>query len=98
MKSLLFISLFMMSFSCGIKNDTSIRPGSICTVEDGEGKFGVVKVLVINDREAHVKMYKNKYDKRPSKIDIGSLSVGSIYDKDGFGIGHVPLERKQFDN
>ncbi|MFL5766009.1 MAG: hypothetical protein ACJ77K_18840 [Bacteroidia bacterium] len=74
-----------------------LRAGSICTVEDGDGKFGVVKVLVINDNEAHVKIYKNKYDSRPAKVDLSTLSLGNINDPDGFGIGHVPLERAGFD-
>ena len=58
------------------------------TIEDGSGTFGIVKVLVINEQEAHLKIYKNKYEQRPSKIDIGTFSLGSINDKDGFGIGH----------
>ena len=95
---ILFISISMMTFNCGSKDETKIRAGSICTVEDGDGKFGVVKVLVIDQQVAHIKIYKNKYDKRPSKIDIRALSLGSINDKDGFGIGHVPMEKKGFDN
>ena len=95
---ILFISIPVMAFNCASKNEAKIRPGSICSIEDGEGKFGIIKVLVINDQEAHVKIYKNKYDKRPSKIDIKTLSLGSINDKDGFGIGHVPLDRKEFDS
>lgn len=79
-------------------NDEKIDAGSICTVEIGDGKFGAVKVLVINDKEVHVKVYKNVYDKRPAKIDIKTLSMGSIDDKDGFGIGHIPLERTEFNS
>lgn len=95
---LLFISITIMTFSCGNQAE-KIKAGSICTIEDGEGKFGVVKVLVINDEEAHIKIYKNKYNQRPIRVDIKTLSLGSLNDKDGgFGIGHVPLERKGFNN
>ena len=31
-------------------------------------------------------------------MDIETLRIGSIYDKDGFGIGHTPIDRKDFDN
>ena len=94
----LFISSVLMTFSCGNQAE-KIKAGSICTIEDGAGKFGVVKVLVINNEEAHIKIYKNKYDQRPTKVDMKTLSLGSINDKDGeFGIGHVPLERMGFDN
>jgi hypothetical protein len=81
----------------GVKSDNTIEPGSICTVEDGDGKFGIIKVLVIDAEIAHVKIYKNKYTTRPSKIDLKTLSMGSMYDKDGFGIGHTPLARKGFE-
>jgi hypothetical protein len=95
-----YLSIFLLAlslFSCG-KKTSDIKAGSICTIEDGEGKYGIVKVLVINSEEAHVKIYKNKYDKRPAQVDLKTLSLGSITDPDGFGIGHVPLERKGFDN
>ncbi|HEY1872535.1 MAG TPA: hypothetical protein VGG71_15840, partial [Chitinophagaceae bacterium] len=92
----LFISLTVLTSSCKERNE-NIKAGSICTIEAGEGKFGVIKVLVIDDKEAHVKIYKNQYDTRPCKIDITKLSLGSINDTDGFGIGHIPLDRKEFD-
>jgi hypothetical protein len=95
---ILLISMSVMTFNCRSSNEAKIRPGSICTIEDGEGKFGVVKVLAIDPQVTHVKIYKNKYDKRPSEVDINTLSLGSINDKDGFGIGHVPLGKKEFDN
>ena len=75
-----------------------IKAGSICTVNDGDGQFGVVKVLVIDEEIAHIKIYKNKYKQRPTKIDFKTLSLGSINDKDAFGIGHAPLARKGFDD
>src|SRR4051812_38139134 len=89
-----FIFLSIVTLSCSSQN--KIRAGSICIVENGDGKFGVVKVLVIEDEIIHVKIYKNTYNKRPSKIDIKTLSVGSMYDKDGFGVGHAPLAKKGF--
>lgn len=96
-KAVLFIFISTIILSC-LANTGKIKAGSICTVENGDGKFGVVKVLVINDKEAHVEVYKNVYEKRPTKIDLKTLSIGSINDKDGFGFGHIPLERKQFEN
>lgn len=97
-KLFLLMITTMLTFGCGNQAD-KLSAGSICTIEDGAGKFGVVKVLVINNEEAHVKIYKNKYDQRQNKIDIKTLSLGSINDNDGkFGIGHVPLQRKGFDN
>jgi hypothetical protein len=94
---LLICAICIIFVNCA--DDTqSIKAGSICTIDNGEGKFGIVKVLVINDAEAHVKIYKNTYDERPKQVDLKTLSLGHIGDKDGFGIGHAPLSRKGFDN
>ncbi len=90
----LFIFLSIAVLSCS--SQSKIKAGSICTVENGDGKFGIVKILVIEDEIVHVKIYKNKYDKRPSKIDIKTLGIGSMYDKDGYGVGHTPLDKKGF--
>ncbi|CAF3923757.1 unnamed protein product [Rotaria sp. Silwood1] len=77
----------------------TIKAGSICTVENGNGKFGIVKVLVIDDKQIHVTIYKNKYDLRPSQIDLSTLSCGSLYDADEeIGVGHAPLFREGFNN
>jgi hypothetical protein len=96
--SVLFLAVVMILIKgCGNKED-GLRSGSVCTVSNGDGTFGVVKVLVIDANEAHVKIYKNKYDQRPATVDVKTLSMGSINDTDGFGIGHVPLARKGFDD
>jgi hypothetical protein len=96
--TLFLLTFIMFSLSNCENKKEEIKAGSICTIEDGEGKFGIVKVLVINDIEAHIKLYKNKYNQRPNKVDIKTLNLGGIGDKNGFGIGHIPLDREGFDN
>jgi len=99
MKRILLFALFASVFyiaGCKEKTD-SIRAGSLCTVEASQGKFGVIKVLVIDEQEVHIKIYKNKYSQRPNVIAPKELSMGSITDKEGFGIGHIPLDREGFD-
>lgn len=86
----------ILSLSCS--NSSKIQAGSICTVENGDGKFGVVKILVVENEIMHVKIFKNIYDKRPSKVDKITLTIGSMYDTDGFGVGHTPLDKKAFYN
>jgi hypothetical protein len=93
----LFILMIVIIYSCSNQRK-KLKAGAICTIDDGDGKFGVVKILVIDDEIAHIRIYKNKYDKRPVSIDLKTLSLGSINDKDGFGIGHTPLARKGFED
>ncbi len=91
----IFILVFIQRWGTQPKK---IKAGSICTVDDGDGKFGIVKILVIDEEVVHVKIFKNKYDQRPDEVDIKTLSIGSVYDEDGFGVGHAPIDRKGFDN
>ena len=91
---MLAICVFQYSFG----QITTIKAGSICTVRDGDGGYGIIKILVMDKKMVHVKVYKNKYKKRPTRINVQSLSVGSMYDKDDFGFGHLPLKRKEFES
>jgi len=93
----IFIFLIVILYSCTNK-PKELKAGAICSVDDGDGKFGIVKILVIDTGIVHLRRYKNKFNQRPASIDITTLSLGSIYDKDGFGIGHTPLDRKAFEN
>ena len=88
----------MLGFGCS-KSDSSdvpLKPGSLYSVDDGEGAFKIAKVLVVEDQGVHIRLYKNTYSTRPDKIDPSTLSLGSFLDKDGFGIGHLPLSLKGF--
>ena len=55
-----------------------------------------MKVLVIEPAAIHIRLYKNKFKQRPEKIDVSTLTLGTILDSNGFGIGHLPLSRKDF--
>jgi hypothetical protein len=94
-----FLVLLMAVFAwnCGSNKAGKIEPGSICTIDDGGGRFGVVKVLVMEDGIVHLKIYKNKFNERPARVNIGNLGIGSVTDKDGFGVGHVPMDKQAFD-
>lgn len=93
----LFIFILVLIQGRGTK-PKKIKAGSICSVDDGDGKFGVVKILVISDEIIHLKIYKNKYTERPITVDINTLSSGSVYEEDEFGIGHLPVDKKVFDS
>ena len=76
----------------------ALKAGAICSVDNGDGKFGIVKILVIDSGITHIRIYKNKYNQRPVSIDSVTLSLGSIYDTDDCGIGHTPIDRKAFED
>ena len=70
--------------------------GAIYSVTSGDGGFGIAKVLVADDTGVHVCLYRNRFPSRPVSVNLGDLSVGSIFDSDGFGIGHLPLSYAEF--
>ena len=74
------------------------RPGGLYSIDNGDGKFGIVKILVLEPGTVHVRVYKEKFTERPTSINPESLTLGSINDKDGFGIGHLPLSREEFES
>ena len=58
--------------------------------------FNIVKILAVDSAAIHVRVYKQHYDSRPDKVDPHSLTLGTIDDKDGFGMGHLPLSQREF--
>jgi len=70
--------------------------GDVCAVCSGEGGYKVVKVLAVDHSAIHVRLYKNRFTNRPQSVDTRELSLGSIDDPDGFGVGHLPLSRSTF--
>jgi hypothetical protein len=65
--------------------------GGIYSIDEGNGLFGIVKLLVRADGICHVRVYKQKFSARPVTIDLATLSLGQPGDPDGFGMGHIPL-------
>ena len=70
--------------------------GALYSVDDSEGHFRVAKVLAVDTGGVHIRLYKNKFDGRPTHVDVSSLDLGSIHDPEGFGMGHMPLSYASF--
>ncbi|MAT71075.1 MAG: hypothetical protein CMJ58_16295 [Planctomycetaceae bacterium] len=70
--------------------------GGVYSIDSGDGIFKVVKILVLEPGIVHARIYKNKFQERPESVDFESLSLGSVHDADGFGMGHLPLSEATF--
>jgi len=81
--------------ACGKSGAEGLTVGGLYSVKDEAG-FKVVKILAQDGAGVHVRIYANKFPTRPDKIDPAKLTLGSIKDKDGFGMGHLPLDRDLF--
>src|SRR5688572_13725931 len=76
--------------------DPAWEPGGLYSIRHSERGFGVVKVLAIDPGVISIRMYKQTFETRPSSIDPSGLTLGSIDDADGFGVGHLPLDGPTF--
>jgi len=72
-----------------------LAAGDVCSVKS-EDHFSVAKILTMSGDVVHVRLYKEKFRERPQAVEMGTLSLGSIDDLDGFGVGHLPLSRGTF--
>lgn len=75
---------------------TELAPGDICSVKRTDSGFGVIKILAIEQHVVHIRKYKNRFAERPSEVDTRQLSLGTIHDPDGFGVGHLPMSAAGF--
>lgn len=74
----------------------SLTVGGLYSIQNGNGSFGVAKVLALDPGVVSVRTYKQSFPERPSSVDPASLSLGSIHDSDGFGMGHLPITPETF--
>ena len=70
-------------------------PGDVCSVISSEG-YKIVKILAVERRGVHVMLYKDLFPRRPKSVDVKSLTLGSMLDRDELSIGHLPLSRNTF--
>lgn len=61
------------------KASASLQVGGIYSTIDGDGGFGVVKLLAHEKGICHARIYKQKFSTRPTTVDVGSLSLGSLW-------------------
>ena len=73
-----------------------LAAGDVCSALSGEGDYVIAKVLARDPGIVHVRIYKERFGWQPTKIDTTSLSLGTVDDDDGCGIGHLPLKEGVF--
>jgi hypothetical protein len=93
---LLVITLMLGPLACRRQPATRLTVGALYSVDDGEGHFRIAKILVLDRATVHVRLYANRFNERPATVDPTALTLGTIHDKGGFGIGHLPLARGEF--
>jgi|SRR3990172_4245945 len=95
-KTIIMATVLSLLLLFGCVNAPQPQIGGLYSVDDGEGWFRIAKVLVIDKQGVHVRLFKNRWKDRPISVDVSTLSLGTIHDKDGFGMGHLPLTKSAF--
>ena len=76
-------------------SSAELREGGYYSIVDG-GHFSIAKVLKLDPRIVHVRIYKQHFPERPIRFDLSLLTLGNIHDPDGFGMSHLPLRPETF--
>ena len=97
---LLSASVALLSVGC-MTRKSELKVGGLYSVEDSEGGFRVVKILVLDDSAAHIAIYANKFPTRPTNVDPSALTFegveGGNEEYDEVGMMHLPLARESFE-
>jgi hypothetical protein len=70
----------------------------LVTVSTDDGQFGVGKVLKVDHGGVHLRLYVQRFTRRPAFAELPELSTagfGPGFDNP-FSIGHLPLSFKAF--
>jgi len=76
-----------------------LRAGDYVTVAgDLSTDFAVVKVLATDDEGVHIRLYQQRFDRRPVEVDPESLTLGPMIPAEGvpLSIHHAPFSFATF--
>ena len=98
MKPILCILMGIFAFLSGCSKSGPIEGGLYYTPGE-KGGYTVLKVLKIDDKGVHVRLYSNQYSSPPTHIDEATLYMAGMNRKEGeaLGMGHLPLSKKAFE-
>jgi len=78
------------------KSSAKLEIGGIYSIDNGDGHYGVAKLLAYGDGICHVRIYAQKFESRPATVDVSTLSLGKVGSPGGVGLGHLPLREAGF--
>lgn len=73
------------------------RVGGIYSISGYDSSaIRIAKVLKLEPPIVHLRIYKEKFENRPVRVEVKNLTLGTIHDGDGYGVGHLPVSDRQF--
>ncbi len=88
----------LLSFLTGCSRPKLIEGGLYSTPAE-KGGYSVLKILKLDDRGVHVRLYSNQFAEPPKKIDESTLYMAGMNRKAGetLGMGHAPVSKQSFE-
>ena len=96
MRPRLLAAATLASCLCGCHRLPEPVAGGLYSVMDDQGHYRAAKVVALDEDGVHVRLYKNRWERRPKEVATNSLALGTINDPDGFGVGHLVLTKDEF--
>ena len=98
--SLLFVLIITSAVlwglaGCGRSSKPEFSVGAYYSVEAERGGFRVAKILAVDKKGVHIRLYQNRFAERPPEIAPDELTLGSP-DDEGSGIEHAAVLLRTF--
>ena len=75
-----------------------VHAGDIVSVVTGADKFGVMKILAVDDNGVHARLYVQRFAERPLLANINELTVAAFdpNNENILSLCHLPLTHDHF--
>ena len=89
----------VLSFFLGCSKQSN-REGGLYYTSDDKGGYSVLKILKLDEKGVHVRLYSNRFNEPPKHIDESKLYMAGMNRKpdEALGMGHIPLSKASFDS
>lgn len=96
-KLLLIVFMGLLSFLTGCSRAKLVEGGLYATPGE-KGGYSVFKILKLDDRGVHVRLFSNHFSARPKIVDESTLYLAGMDRKSGesLGMGHAPISNRSF--
>ena len=95
--TLLTMGLLSLFFGCS-QAGSKLAEGGLYYTKNDNGSYSVLKILKLDDRGVHLRLYSNQFPTPPSKVDESTLYMVGVDRKpnETLGMGHAPISRQSF--
>jgi hypothetical protein len=95
----ILVAFFSLLSGCSPSKSPQLVAGGLYYTPAEKGGYSVLKILKMDDRGVHVRIYSNVFPTLPKDIDESKLYMAGVNHKpnETMGMGHTPLSLKTFE-